>query len=109
MLREKILDSLAGSSSQMPVNLTKLHALLSSQMQANLTKLQTRTMLAELPGVLDAMCQSRELQCCNGIKDGKAYTTYWLSGMMPPAWRPPRRDTTAALKPSTGLAQKIKK
>lgn len=108
MLREAILNALAGSSSQMPINLAKLQALLSGQMQGNLTKLQARTVLAELPGMLDSMCQSRELQCCQGIKDGKAYTTYWLSGMMPPAWRAPRRDAASAPKTATEQAQKTK-
>ena len=90
MLREKILSVLAGSSSQMPVNLTDLTKLLEQGMP--------KVKSAELASMLDSMCQSRELQTCNGIKNGKAYVSYWISGMMPPAWSPPRRDASLAHK-----------
>ena len=97
-LRENILNALAGSSSQMPVNLAKLQSLVVPKVK-----------LAELTSALDSMCQSRELQTCNGVKDGKAYVSYWISGMMPPAWSPPRRDTSAAHKPAVELTRKRKK
>ena len=97
-LRESILNALAGSSSQMPVNLTKLQSLIVLKVK-----------LADLTNALDSMCQSRELQTCNGFKDGKAYVSYWISGMMPPAWSPPRRDASAVQKPATELASKRKK
>ncbi|MDD5181498.1 MAG: hypothetical protein PHT15_09640 [Gallionellaceae bacterium] len=97
-LRENILNVLAGSSSQMPVNLTKLQSLIAPKVK-----------LAELVSTLDAMCQSSELQTCNGIKDGKAYVSYWISGMMPPAWSPPRRDAVSVQKPAAELTRKRKK
>ena len=90
MLREKILNALAGSSSQMPVNLINLTKLLDPVVP----KIKS----AELASTLDSMVQSRELQTCNGIKNGKAYVSYWISGMMPPAWSPPRRDASLAHK-----------
>lgn len=97
VLRENILKALAGSSSQMPINLDKLQSLLIPKVK-----------LAELNSTLDSMCQSRELQTCNGIKDGKAYVSYWISGMMPPAWSLPRRDAAAMRKSAAEQAQKRK-
>ena len=90
MLREKILNALAGSSSQMPVNLINLTKLLKPE--------APKIKSAELASTLDSMVQSRELQTCNGIKNGKEYVSYWISGMMPPAWSPPRRDASLAHK-----------
>ncbi len=81
----------------MPVNLTKLKSLLVPEAK-----------LADLTSTLESMCQSRELQTCNGVRDGKAYVIYWVSGMMPPAWGPPRRDTAAVRKPATEPARKRK-
>ena len=80
VLCEKILKALAGSSSQMPVTLAKL-------------KLQVapRAKLAELTAALDLMCQSHELQTCSGIKGGKAYVSYWISGNIQPAWGKPSK------------------
>lgn len=92
-LREKILAVLAGSSSQMPVDLRKLQA-------------ATKVNLTELTSTLDALYQSRELQCCKGVKGGEAYVAFWISGMMPPAWASPRRNVVPAHKPATKLAQK---
>lgn len=71
-IRENILDALAGSSSQMPVNLTNLQSLLVPDFK-----------LAELKATLDSMCQSRELQTCCGFKDGMDYVCYWIPGNIP--------------------------
>ena len=96
-LREKILNALAGSFSQKPVDLKKLQA-------------TTKIKLTELTSVLDSMYLSRELQYCSGIKDGEAYTAYWLSGIVLPAWgAPSRKDATPAQKPATELPKKRKK
>jgi hypothetical protein len=75
-LRLGILKALEGSSSQMPVDLTKIHSLIVPKIK-----------LAELIKELEDMCVNRELQTCNGIKGGKEYVCYWVSGMPPPAWR----------------------
>ena len=96
-LREKILDAMAGSSSQNPVNLKKLQA-------------TTKIKLTELTPVLDSMYLNRELQYCSGIKDGEAYTAYWLSGIVLPAWgAPPRKDAVSAQKSATEPARKGRK
>lgn len=92
--REKILNALAGSSSQNPAYLKKIHA-------------TTKIKLPELTSLLDAMYLSRELQYCSGIKDGEAYTAYWLSGAAMPAWgAPSRKDAAATHKPATEPSQK---
>ena len=95
--REKILNAMAGSSSQNPVNLKKIQA-------------TTKIKFTELTSVLDSMYLSRELQYCSGIKDGEAYTAYWLSGIVLPAGgASPRKDAAPAHKPATELTQKRKK
>jgi len=71
-IRENILNALAGSSSQMPVFLTSLKSLV-----------VPRVKLAELNATLESMCQSRELQTCNGFKEGKEYVCYWIPGNIP--------------------------
>jgi len=68
-IRESILNALAGSSSQMPVVLSRLKSLV-----------VPRVKLAELSAILDSMCQNRELQTCSGFKDGKEYVCYWIPG-----------------------------
>jgi hypothetical protein len=83
-LRQSILGILAKSSSQMPVDLTVLKS-----------ALLPRIKLAELTGALDAMCISRELQTCNGERNGEAYVCYWVSGNLPPAWRSPQKGSAA--------------
>jgi hypothetical protein len=75
-LHERILKALAGSSSQMPVNLLKLQAMFVPNVE-----------LAALTRELDSMCTSHELQVCYGIKSGESYTSYWLSGVIPPSWK----------------------
>ena len=90
-LREKIFTALAGSSSQMPVDLKMLQA-------------ATKANLAELTSTLDALYQSHELQCCKGIKGGEAYVAFWISGVMPPAWVSLRKKIVPAHKPAAKLA-----
>lgn len=95
--REKIFNALAGSSSQNPIYLKKIQA-------------TTKIKLPELISLLDSMYLSRELQYCSGIKDGEAYSAYWLSGITQPAWgAPPRKDATSAHKPATAPSQKKNK
>ena len=92
--REKILNALAGSSSRNPVYLKKIQA-------------TTKIKLPELTSLLDAMYLSRELQYCSGVKDGEAYTAYWLSGITLPAWgAPSRKDAASTRKPATEPSQK---
>ena len=88
-LHDSILKALAGSSSQKPVHLTTLQS-----------QVVPKVKLAELTSELDAMFERRELQTCSGIKSGKAYVCYWITGMPPPAWGKPSKVTTAK-KPAT--------
>lgn len=74
-IREIILAALAGSSSQMPVNLSNLQSLLAQRYKL--------AELAELRTTLDSMCQSRELLTCCGFKDGADYVCYWIPGNIP--------------------------
>ncbi len=55
----------------------------------------------ELQTMLDDMCVNRELQTCNGFKDGKEYVCYWLSGNLPPAWGKPSKIVAALKKKPT--------
>jgi hypothetical protein len=80
-LRENIQTALAGSSSQMPVDLTQLKKLLSSHVKWN-----------DLAETLASMCENRELQTCSGIKGGQEYVCYWISGNLPPAWGKPSKS-----------------
>ena len=87
-LRKHILEILASSSSQSPVDLTNIHS-----------KIAPKIKLADLTTTIDLMCQDRELQTCSGIKGGKAYVCYWISGNLPPAWGRPAKVKVAAKKP----------
>lgn len=97
-LRENILKALTGSSSQTPVQLTMLQSMIVPKVK-----------LDELSSELETMCHNRELQTCNGFRDGKAYVCYWISGMLPPAWRAPRKVTADAAKPGAEPVSKKKK
>jgi hypothetical protein len=79
----------------MPVDLIKLKSLL-----------VPRAKLAELTSTLDSMCESRELQSCNGIKGGKAYVCYWISGNLPPVWGRPSKVVANTDKPAPELKRK---
>lgn len=68
-IQENILNALTGSSSQMPVNQTMLKTLLVPGVK-----------MVDLVTELDTMCQSRQLQTCSGIRDGKEYVCYWIPG-----------------------------
>ncbi|OGS98094.1 MAG: hypothetical protein A3H99_07450 [Gallionellales bacterium RIFCSPLOWO2_02_FULL_59_110] len=81
----------------MPVDLTKLRSLI-----------VPRVKLADLTAALESMCQRRELQTCNGIKGGKAYVCYWISGNLPPAWGKPSKVAADVKKPATVPARKKK-
>ena len=81
----------------MPVDLTKLQSLVVPKVK-----------LAELTTALSSMCQSRELQTCSGIKGGKAYVCYWISGNLPPAWGKPSKVAADVKKPATGVIRKKK-
>jgi hypothetical protein len=80
-LRENIQTALVNSSSQMPVDLTQLKTLLSSHVKWD-----------DLNATLESMCENRELQTCSGIKGGKDYVCYWISGNLPPAWGKPSKS-----------------
>lgn len=89
-LHENILNVLTGSSSQNPMYLADIRLQMAAKVKS-----------AELTAALDSMCQSRELQTCNGVKDGKAYVCYWISGNLPPAWGRPSKVAAAVKKPAT--------
>ncbi len=59
--------------------------------------------LEELQDTLGDMCVNRELQTCNGFKDGKEYVCYWLSGNLPPAWGKPSKIVAALKKKPTAV------
>ena len=94
-LHDSILQALADSSSQMPVHLTTLAA-----------QFVPKVKLAELTSMLDSMCESRELQTCDGFKEGKAYVCYWISGNLPPAWGKPTKSTAASVKAASSAKKK---
>ncbi len=71
-IQENILNALAGTSSQMPVNLGNLQSLLKPKVKS-----------AELEAALEVLCQSRQLQTCSGFKDGQEYVCYWIPGNIP--------------------------
>ena len=88
-LHERILKALAGSSSQMPVNLSKLQ-----------TMFEPNVELDDQARELDSMCSSHELQVCYGIKSGESYISYWLSGVIPPSWKISHKATAIARRKS---------
>jgi hypothetical protein len=88
-LHARILKALAGSSSQMPVNLLKLQTMFEPNVDLDL-----------LTKELDSMCTSHELQVCYGIKGGESYTSYWLSGVISPSWKMSRKATEVVRKPA---------
>ena len=93
ILHERILKALAGSSSQAPVNLSKLQTMFVPNVEPD-----------ALTRELDSMCTSHELQVCYGIKDGESYTSYWLSGVIPPSWKMSHKAAAVARKPVKGKA-----
>ncbi len=93
-LHASILKVLVGSSSQMTVDLTTLKA-----------QIVPKVKLADLTNELDAMCERRELQTCSGIRGGKDYVCYWISGNLPPAWGKPSKAAAKAKKPATDPAK----
>lgn len=64
-LKTAILDALAGSSSQKPVDVTKLY------------KLGDK---ADVEAALLGMYRSREVYCCLHIRKGNETSVWWLSG-----------------------------
>lgn len=95
-LHERILKALSGSSSQTPVNLLKLQAMFVTNVE-----------LDALTRELEAMCMSHELQVCYGIKGGESYTSYWLSGVIPPSWKMSHKAASAiARKSAKGKADR---
>lgn len=67
-LREKILKALAGSSGQNPAYL------------ADLQKLAGATSKGELHALLESLYNTKEVNRCSGMKEGKFYDAYWLTG-----------------------------
>lgn len=68
-LQNKIRDALAGSSSQKPVDVSKLY------------KLGDR---ADVEAALLGMYRSREVYCCRYIRKGSETSVWWLSGAVSP-------------------------
>jgi hypothetical protein len=88
-LHDRILKALSGSSSQTPVNLLKLQTMFVTDIEPD-----------ALTRELDSMCASHELQVCYGIKGGESYTSYWLSGVIPPSWKMSHKASAAIARKS---------
>jgi hypothetical protein len=94
-LHDSILKALAGSSSQAPVDRSKLLSLMVPKVK-----------LDELTAALDAMFESHEIQTCSGIKGGKAYVCYWITGIVLPAWGKPSKTAAEVKKPAAESKRK---
>ncbi len=91
-MKEDILSSMYGTTSQKPMELEKLLALAETKKETN-----------QIAKLLNEMCATGEIMTCTITKKGVTSTVYWLTGMpakLPhsygrthyPATRPPRRD-----------------
>lgn len=67
-LREKILKALAGSSGQNPVYLSALEIIAGANGKR------------ELHALLESLYNTKEVNRCSGMKEGKFYDAYWLTG-----------------------------
>lgn len=100
-LRRKIISSLAGSSGKNPVDIEKLRILAGANQ-------------AEVGEVLYALCATHVVNHASGMKEGKPFSAYWLTGAVTPVQpftissNSPHRDIqTSALpnkvKPNTSI------
>ncbi len=64
-LRDKVLKALTGSSGQSPVYLSDLEKLAGKR---------------ELHALLESLYNTKEVNRCSGMKEGKFYDAYWLTG-----------------------------